>query len=230
MAHHQLHTKEFIIGAAVGSLLGSVAALLVAPTTGKRLRNGICDTYCDITDKTHDLANRGRSIAKNIGCHTCDWAGKAKSIVDGATKTVRGWVGEEEEEEEQTTRDLLIGGLIGGVLGAAVALMLAPKSGEDLRQDIADTYDHVSDRTHEFVDHMAKNGKAFAKKTSSRANKWFTLAQEIVNGLSDEVHEKGEDMIDHVKNLVKNNHVNEILDWAQLGYRAWHGLQSKKRR
>lgn len=229
MAQHHLHTKEFIVGAAVGSLLGSVAALLIAPTTGKNLRDGICDTYCDITEKTNDLANRGRSIAKNIGCHTCDWAGKAKSVMDGATKTVKGWVGEE-VEEEQTSRDLLIGGLIGGVLGAAVALMLAPKSGEDFRQDILDTYDDVSERTHEFADNVTKRGKAFAKRTSSKANKWYALAQDIVSGLSDDVQEKGEDIIDHVKDLVKNNHVSEILDWAQLGYRAWQGLQSKKRR
>lgn len=229
MAHHNLHTKEFIVGAAVGSLLGSVAALLITPTTGKKLRDGICGTYCDFTDKTNDLAKRGRSIAKDIGCHTCDWAGKAKSVVDGATKTVRGWVGEK-EEEEQTSKDLLIGGLIGGVLGAAVALMLAPKSGEDFRQDIADTYEDMSERTHEFADDVTKRGKAFANRTSSRANKWYALAQDIVNGFSDDVHEKGEDIIDHVKDLVKNNHVSEILDWAQLGYRAWHGLQSKKRR
>lgn len=228
MTHHNLHTKEFIVGAAVGSLLGSVAALLVAPTTGKKLRDGICGTYCDISDKTNDFANRSRSIAKNIGCQTCDWAGKAKSVVDGAAKTVRGWVGH--EEEEHTSRELLIGGLIGGVLGAAVALMLAPKSGEDFRQDLADTYEDMSERTHEFADQMTKKGKAFAKRTNNRANKWFALAQDIVSGLSDDVQEKGEDIIDHVKDLVKNNHVSEILDWAQLGYRAWHGLQSKKRR
>jgi len=180
---HRNHTKEFVVGAAVGSLLGSVAALLSAPTTGKKLRDGICDAYCDLTDKTNDLADRSRSMAKNIGCQTCDWAGKAKSAVNCATKTVKGWVSEEEEED--TTKELLIGGLIGGVVGAALGLLLAPKSGENLRRDIADTYEDISERTHDFSNDVAKKGKAFARTTSSTASKWFTLAQNLVNDLSD---------------------------------------------
>ena len=227
MRHH-LHTKEFIVGATVGSLLGSVAALLATPTTGRKLREDICDAYCNFSDKTQDLAVRGKSIAKSIGCQTCDWANKAKCVVDDATKTVKGWVAE--EEEEHTSRDLLIGGVIGGVLGATVALLLAPKSGEDFRQDLADTYEDINERTHEFADNVTKRGKAFAKTTSSKANKWFALAQSIVNDLSEGAQERGEDLLDHVKGLVNNKRVNEILDWAQLGYRAWQGLQSKKRR
>lgn len=230
MAHrNHMHTKEFIVGAAVGSLLGSVAALLAAPTTGKKLRDGICDTYCSITDKTQDLANRGKSLAKSMGCQTCDWADKAKSAVNGATKTVKGWVSEEEEEED-TSRDLLIGGVVGGIVGAALGLLLAPKSGEDLREDIADTYEDISDRTREFADNVSKRGKSFAKTTSSKANKWLALAQDLVGDLTDGAQERGEDLIDHVKGLVNNERVNEILDWAQLGYRAWNGFQSKKRR
>jgi hypothetical protein len=77
---------------------------------------------------------------------------------------------------------------------------------------------------------MTKRGKSFAKTTSSKANKWFTLAQGLVGDLTEGAHEKGEDLIDHVKGLVNNKRVSEILDWAELGYRAWHGLQSKKRR
>ena len=41
MRHHHVHTKEFIVGAAIGSLLGSVAALLIAPKSGKKLREAI---------------------------------------------------------------------------------------------------------------------------------------------------------------------------------------------
>lgn len=228
MVHRNMHTKEFIVGAAVGSLLGSVAALLAAPTAGKKLREDICDAYCSFTDKTQDLACKGKSLAKSISCQTCDWANKAKSAVNGATKTVKGWVSEEEEEE--TSRDLLIGGLVGGIVGAALGLLLAPKSGEDLRQDIADTYEDITERTQEFTDNVKKRGKSFAKTTSSKANKWFALAQDLVGDLTEGAQEKGEDLIDHVKDLVNNKRVSEILDWARLGYRAWHGLQSKTRR
>lgn len=226
MGHGHMHTKEFVVGAAVGSLLGSVAALLVAPKAGKKLRAEICDAYCNISDKTQDLASKGKSLAKSFGCQTCGWVSKGKSAVDGAKESIRGWGSEEEEEE--TTRDLLIGGLVGGILGATVGLLLAPKSGEALRQDISDTYEDMSERTHDFANDVTKKGKSFAKKASSRANKWLDLAKEVVDGLTDEVEEKGEDWVEHVKGLVNNKHANKVMDWAHLGYRLWQGIQSKR--
>lgn len=228
MGRHNIHTKEFVVGAAVGSLLGSVAALLIAPKTGSKLRKDICDAYCDMSDKTQDFVNKGRSLAKNIGCQTCDWGNKAKSVIERAKETVKGWVSEEEEED--TTRDLLIGGLVGGVLGAAIGLLLAPKPGSELREDIAETYEDITERAHDFSDSMAKKGKSFAKKANSKANKWIDLAKNIIDDFTDEAQEKGEDILEHVKGLVNNKRVNDVLEWAQLGYRAWQGLQSKKRR
>jgi gas vesicle protein len=227
MGHNHLHAKEFVIGAAVGSLLGSVAALLVAPKAGQKLRADICDAYCDFTDKTEDLAKRGRHLAKNFGCQTCSWANKAKSAVDGAKKMVKGWVSEEEEGEE-TTRDLLIGGLVGGVLGAAIGLLLAPKSGEQLRQDLVETYDDISEKTQDFADHVTKKGKTFAKTARSKTNKWINLAKDIIDDLTEETEEKAEDWLERVKGLVNNKCVNDVLGWAQLGYRVWEGIQSKR--
>ena len=226
MGHH-LHTKEFIIGATVGSLLGSVAALLAAPKTGKKLREDICDAYCHLTDKTQDLACRGKSMAKNLGCQTCDWTNKASSAIQGASKTVKGWVSEEEEED--TTRDLLIGGLVGGVLGAVVGLLLAPKPGEDLRQDLADTYEDISERTQDFANSMTKKGRSFAKTTSSRANKWLAVAKNLIDDLTEGSQASAGDVIDQVKGLVNNKRLNDALEWATLGYRVWQGLQSKRR-
>lgn len=227
MKHH-VHTKEFVVGAAVGSLLGSVAALLIAPKAGRKLREDICDAYCDITDKTQDFANKSKSLAKNLGCQTCHWVSKAKSAVNGVKKNVKSWVSEEEEEEE-TTRDLLIGGLVGGVLGAAIGLLLAPKSGEDLRKDIADTYEDISDRTQDLADNVTKKSKTFVKTAHSKTNKWLDLARNIIEDLSEGAQEKGEDWLGQVQDLVNNKRLSDALDWARLGYRVWHGVQSKKR-
>lgn len=41
--------------------------------------------------------------------------------------------------------NFVVGTLLGGAVGTIAALLLAPKSGCDLRQDIADTYDDVTD-------------------------------------------------------------------------------------
>jgi len=41
------------------------------------------------------------------------------------------------EEESMNVKDFVIGALVGGIVGAAVGLLLAPKSGRDLRSDVA---------------------------------------------------------------------------------------------
>lgn len=40
-------------------------------------------------------------------------------------------------EESMNVKDFVIGALVGGIVGAAVGLLLAPKSGRDLRSDVA---------------------------------------------------------------------------------------------
>jgi gas vesicle protein len=224
--HHNINAKEFVVGAAVGSLLGSVAALLIAPKAGRKLRQDICDAYYNISDKTCDLAERGKCLAKNVGCQTSNWACKAKSAVDGAKKSVKGWISDEEEEEN--SRDLLIGGLVGSVLGAAAGLLLAPKPGEELRQDIVDTYEDVSDKTQEFAHDINKKGKAFAKTARTRANKWLDIAHQLVDDLTDNAQETGEDLFEKAKGLVHNNHIHDAIDWASVGFRLWQGLKSKR--
>lgn len=214
MTHN--HAKEFIIGAAVGSLLGSVAALLIAPKAGRKLRQDICDTYCDLSEKTQELAKRGKSIAQSLGSQSNQWAGKAKNAVEGAKKSVRGWMGQEEEEEDESARDFLIGGLAGGIIGAAIGLLLAPKAGEELRHDLIERYEDVSGKT-----------QAFAKKTHKKANKWLDLAKQVVDDLTEEAHDKSEDFVDRAKGLINHQRIHDVMDWAALGVRFWQRMKKR---
>ena len=43
------------------------------------------------------------------------------------------------------SKGLLIGFLTGGIVGAAIALLYAPKSGKELRKDIKDKADEFKD-------------------------------------------------------------------------------------
>jgi gas vesicle protein len=45
-----------------------------------------------------------------------------------------------QQNEGMNAKDFLIGTLIGGLVGAATALLLSPKSGPELRGDIAEGY------------------------------------------------------------------------------------------
>lgn len=60
--------------------------------------------------------------------------------------------------------DFIKGALIGGVLGGIAALLLAPKAGRDLRDDILDGYDCVNRTSHDFVDNVKEQSHHILNK------------------------------------------------------------------
>ena len=56
------------------------------------------------------------------------------------------------EEEGYSTGSVLMSFLLGGVVGAGLALLLAPQSGEETRRKIKELADDVKDKTTGFVD------------------------------------------------------------------------------
>jgi gas vesicle protein len=223
MKHYHVNTKEFVVGAAIGSLLGSVTALLIAPQSGRRLRRDISDACSSLNDKTQDFTRKGRSFAKNFGNQSSDWFGTASKCI----KSLKGWTSEE-EEEEACTKDFMIGGLAGGFLGAIAGLLLAPKSGEELRQDIMDTYEDVSDKTEDMANDITRKGKAFAKKARKKANKWLDMAHHLVDDVTERTQDSSDELFEKAKGLFRNHRMHEVIDWASLGYRLWEGLKSKR--
>lgn len=227
MSREDLHTKEFLVGAVVGSLLGGVAALLTTPLTGREVREEFSEAYDHLSDKTHELADKGKSLVKDFGCCTDDWACKAKSTL-GCTKKEA--VECSSQMGDWTPKELLIGGLVGCAIGATMGLLLAPKSGNKFRNEMCDSYGGLNQKTQELADQLAKKGKSFAKSTRSNTGKWLSLIQHFVEELTENVEEKGENLVSQVKETVKNKRVAELLDWAELGYRVWQGVQSKRNR
>lgn len=74
--------------------------------------------------------------------------------------------------------NLLIGAAAGSVLGATTALLFAPESGEELRQDICDAYCDASDKAkgiaHQVIDRAnetAKGASPFLPRRHSHSNR-----------------------------------------------------------
>lgn len=55
-------------------------------------------------------------------------------------------------KESNVSKGLLIGFLTGSIVGAAVALLYAPKSGKELRQDIKGKTDELLDEAEKYLD------------------------------------------------------------------------------
>jgi gas vesicle protein len=66
--------------------------------------------------------------------------------------------------------------LIGGGIGAILALLFAPKSGQELRGDIADATRKGIDRSREAAQHLSDRAGEYYEATRDRAGELYTQA------------------------------------------------------
>ena len=93
-------------------------------------------------------------------------------------------------EDEMSSKDFIVGALIGGIIGAATALFLAPKSGKELRSDLTTQASTLKEKTSGYTD-MAK------EKSSGLTQQ----VKEKSTGLTQQVKDQSTKVVDKVKNL-----------------------------
>ena len=103
------------------------------------------------------------------------------------------------DNQQNYTKGFLVGAILGGAVGAITALLLAPKSGKELRQDIAskssDIYDKASDYYGVIEDKVG--GAVSTTFTDGKAK-----AQHIVNAAKEQasnIISKAEDLFADAK-------------------------------
>lgn len=118
---------------------------------------------------------------------------------------------------EHRTLDFLKGLLIGGAVGAIVALLYAPKSGKETREDISRKVEDLYDRAREeYEESMAKARKAYdaaitrLKDLEVDARKKAEEVEDIV----DDIIEKGKTTVEGSKGRLK-----EALDAAKSAFK-----------
>lgn len=79
-------------------------------------------------------------------------------------------------------KSMITGVIVGGVMGAACALLFAPKSGRELRAEIAEQYGKITDTTGEWVEKVKtatvdKIGAKFCRKQETAAEE--SVADEL---------------------------------------------------
>jgi gas vesicle protein len=109
--------KDFIMGAVVGGLLGAMAALLLAPKSGRELRQDITEQYGTISEKTQQIANtvtektqqiantvseKTANIAKTATTQTSEWVDKAKDVAGTVIDEVKIWSEKRKQAGENT--------------------------------------------------------------------------------------------------------------------------------
>ncbi|WP_239618488.1 YtxH domain-containing protein [Cohnella mopanensis] len=85
------------------------------------------------------------------------------------------------------TRGTIKGALIGGVIGATAALLLAPKSGRELRSDIRDKYASVQDRTQRMLTDAGHKTQEIAAQVGQTASGIVDKTRSALSAAKEEV-------------------------------------------
>ena len=104
------------------------------------------------------------------------------------------------EQTEQTThptKPVLTGFLVGGVIGAATALLFAPRSGEETRSQIRDKAVELRDRTTETVNEKVSQARSRADEikdvVSEKAEELKQRGKHVVSQQLDRVSQVAEE-------------------------------------
>ena len=98
-----------------------------------------------------------------------------------------------ENQDNINSKDFLIGALVGGIAGAALALVFAPKSGKELRGDINQGASYVKDRASEWKEVAAVKG-----------SEWMDKAKHQTQQISETVSQKSQDLTQKIKETKDN--------------------------
>lgn len=162
---------DFAKGVLVGTVIGGIAGLLLAPKAGKELRNDIVENY-------KSLQHNGQNLIENL-----------KEKGHRLTHPF--------EKEETSSNALLIGGAIGAVIAALAAILLAPQSGEKFRRELGDKYEFIRKKAANFVSSVESKGE----QTLEDLKDWSDVFKTIVNKFSVNRGKKNHSTIDNVLDL-----------------------------
>jgi gas vesicle protein len=101
-------------------------------------------------------------------------------------------------------KDFLLGAVVGGLLGAVTALLLAPKAGSELRSDLSEQYQNVSEKTQKIAGDVSERTQKIAGDVSQRTQV-----------LASTVSEKSKEYAGKAKEAAESV-TNEIKSWKEV--------------
>ena len=108
-----------------------------------------------------------------------------------------------EYERESSTTTKLTYLLVGGGIGAILALLFAPKTGEELRGDIADATRKGIEKGKETAGQLQEKAGEYYEVTRDKAGEYYQTAQQKVGELKDKAQETVGDLKDKASELTE---------------------------
>lgn len=130
----------------------------------------------------------------------------------------------EKEEANATTKLTYL--LIGGGIGAILALLFAPKSGQELRQDIADASRKGLEKSKEVAEQLQERAGEYYEVSRDKASEFYATAKEKGNELVEKAKDTAEDLTEKAKGAAART-TNPISAALEAGKEAY--LEEKRR-
>jgi gas vesicle protein len=103
--NQNIDSKDFMIGALVGGMLGAAAALLLAPKPGKELRSDLNEQAVYLKDKSTEISQIARekssNIVKTVSEQSNQVATKVKDLTSNLRKDIDKWRAKEDENASE---------------------------------------------------------------------------------------------------------------------------------
>src|SRR5690625_5040527 len=101
--------------------------------------------------------------------------------------------------DQINSKDFIIGTLIGGMVGASVALLFAPKSGRELREDLNQGATQAKDMAYEWKDVAQEKGSEIKEVAYDKGSEFKKKAKKSTNKIEKNIDDKKE----YIKKAVK---------------------------
>jgi gas vesicle protein len=110
--------------------------------------------------------------------------------------------------------------LIGGGIGAVIALLFAPKSGQELRGDIADATRKGIDKSREAAQQLGDRAGEYYEATRDRASEFYSQASERASDLYSQAAERVGDVAQTARETAsrKTSTVAAAIDAGKKAY------------
>lgn len=95
----------------------------------------------------------------------------------------------EEQNDNSTLLNVLAGIGLGAIVGAAVALLFAPKAGTEVRDDIKHTLDDLKVKAEKLAGDLSVKGEELVSKGREAVDSASSKIKEAVNAGKDAVHQ-----------------------------------------
>jgi gas vesicle protein len=137
----------------IGSAVGAGIALTLAPKSGKGIRKDLKRFAATTRDRVADVIDEGMDMYEEVGDVLVGAVKTGKKTFDEGTKGLQKLIYKKE-------RSLMAPILVSGVIGAGIALLLAPKSGREVRGDLK----RIAAKTQDNIVSAIDKGKALYRE------------------------------------------------------------------